>query len=162
MKRHSYPITNIGSVSLLMTFIVLCLAVFATLSLSGALSEYHYSQKIAQHNQEYYEASNEATQMLREIDRILHAAYANGSGNFYTVTEELLTGLGGIQTDFSLEQPTIAYTVPVGSTQSLQVILTLNPPEQTASGYYKISTWQEVPAATWNPDNSMHLMNSQQ
>lgn len=161
MRRHSYPITNIGSVSLLMTFIVLCLAIFATLSLSGAISEYRYSQKIAQHNQEYYEASNEATQLLREIDRILHAAYANGAGNFYTVTEELLTGIGGIQTDFSLEQPTIAYEVPVGDAQTLKVILTLNRPDQTASGYYKINSWQEVPATTWDSDDSLHLMDYQ-
>ena len=161
MKRQSYPVTNIGSVSLLMTFIVLCLAIFATLSLSGALSEYHYSQKIAQHNQEYYEASNEATQLLREIDRILHAAYANGSGSFYTASEELLTGLGGISMDFSLEQPTIAYEVSINDTQALKVILTLNRPDQTASGYYKISTWQEIHSTTWEGDDSLNLMNYQ-
>ena len=118
-------------------------------------------QKIAQHNQEYYEASNEATQLLREIDRILHAAYANGSGSFYTASEELLTGLGGISMDFSLEQPTIAYEVSINDTQALKVILTLNRPDQTASGYYKISTWQEIPSTTWEGDDSLNLMNYQ-
>lgn len=46
-EKRSHPVTNIGSVSLLMTFVVLCLAIFAALSISGAISEYRYSQKIA-------------------------------------------------------------------------------------------------------------------
>ena len=39
MKKTTHPIANIGSVSLLMIFIVLCLVVFSALSLSGTLSE---------------------------------------------------------------------------------------------------------------------------
>ena len=76
MKKTLYPVTNIGSVSLLMIFIVLCLAVLSTLSLSGALSEYRYSQKIAQHQADYYNASGSASRVLKEIDRILCQAHA--------------------------------------------------------------------------------------
>ena len=65
MKRRSYPVTNIGSVSLLMIFIVLCLVAFSALSLSGAVSDRQYSQKIARHNTEYYEASAQATGILK-------------------------------------------------------------------------------------------------
>ena len=65
MKKTLYPITNTGSVSLLMIFIVLCLTILSTLSLSGALGEYQYSQKIAQHHADYYRASGSASRMLR-------------------------------------------------------------------------------------------------
>lgn len=158
MQKKYSPITNIGSVSLLMTFIILCLVVFAMLSLSGAVSEYQYSQKIAQHNQDYYQASNEAVQMLRQIDRLLHAAYETKPDIYYAVVEEQLAGMRELQTDFTEENPTVTYEIPISSSQLLKVILTLNPPEQMEYGYYNITTWQEVPSSGWNGDDSLNLL----
>lgn len=158
MKKNYSPITNIGSVSLLMTFIILCLVIFATLSLSGAVSEYQYSQKVAQHNQDYHQASNEAVRILREIDRLLHAAYEAEPDIYYAVIEEQLSGMGELHVDFSEELPTVTYEIPVSNSQTLKVILTLNPPDQMKYGYYSITTWQEVPSSEWNGDDSLNLL----
>ncbi|MBQ0018409.1 MAG: hypothetical protein KBS63_04240 [Clostridiales bacterium] len=54
-RKVSAPASNIGIASLLVVFLVLCLVVFATLSLSTALNDYSQSQKQAQHVTEYYE-----------------------------------------------------------------------------------------------------------
>lgn len=158
MKRRSYPITNIGSVSLLMIFIILCLVVFSSLSLSGAVSDHQYSQKIAQHNAEYYQASAQATRILREIDQILHNTYQKSPADYYTAAGDELTAMESLSTDLGSESPSITYEVPVGERQMLKVVLALNEPGQLKDGYYRIISWQEVPASTWNGDDSLNLM----
>ena len=157
MKKSSFPITNIGSVSLLMTFIVLCLVTFSTLSLSGSVSEYHYSQKLAQHNLDYYEASNTATRILKEVDAILHDAYSEHRDSYYSSADSRLALLDSVTADFSKEVPTVSYAVPVSDRQSLQVVLTLNKPGQMKNGYYKITTWKEITSFEWNGDDQLNL-----
>lgn len=73
MKRNKQQSTfiNIGSSSLLMVFLVLCLTTFAILSLSSAQSDYSFSKKFAEHKTEYYEASSRAEMILGEIDQLL-------------------------------------------------------------------------------------------
>ncbi len=158
MNRRYSPITNIGSVSLLMTFIVLCLAVFATLSLSASISEYQYSLKIAEHNQEYYQASSAATQTLREIDRLLHAAYSSSPDIYYEVIEEQLTSMGTFTLNFGADKHAVSYEVPISDSQLLRVCLSLNEPSELKDGFYKITTWQEVPSSLWNGDDSLNLL----
>lgn len=158
MKKRSYPAANIGSASLLMTFIVLCLVVFATLALSSALSEYQYSQKIAEYNSDYYEASNTAMQTLKEMDRLLHDAYTASPENYDMMIEEKLKSLEEITTDFTGDEPTVSYQVPVNDIQTLNVTLTINMPPQTDGGYLRITTWQKIPATEWNGDDSLDLM----
>lgn len=158
MKKRSYPVTNIGSVSLLMTFIVLCLVIFATLALSGALSEYQYSRKIADYNADYYEASNTAMETLRDIDRILHDAYGASPEQYHRAVEEQLADLDTVTADFTGEEPTLTYQVPVNDTQTLHVVLTINAAPETAGGYLRITAWQKVPASEWNGDESLELI----
>lgn len=157
MKQNSFPVTNIGSVSLLMTFIVLCLVTFSTLSLSGSVSEYHYSQKLAEHNTDYYNASNEATAVLMEIDDILHSAYTQDQSQYYLKACEQLERLDRITADFSKDIPTITYEVPVSESQVLRVALSLNRPDQVKEGYYRITSWKEAAASDWNGDDRLNL-----
>lgn len=67
IKRNA----NIGTSSLILIFIVLCLAVFAVLSLEHAKREDLFSQKSAKAVQEYYRADAEGEKFLQEIDRIV-------------------------------------------------------------------------------------------
>lgn len=73
-NKHKPPITNIGSVSLIMIFIVLCMVTFAILSLSESTSDYKFTEKLAEHTTAYYTASSKAENALAEIDQILHDA----------------------------------------------------------------------------------------
>lgn len=158
-RRESvHPFTNIGTVSLLMTFIVLCLVIFAALSISGALSEYRYSQRIAQHNVDYYSASSQASDMLRNIDGILKNAYELDPEHYYETAEEQLAPIVHVSADFTSETPSVTYETAIDDAQSLRVVLVLNPPGQMEEGYYRITSWQEVPSSEWNGDDSLNLM----
>lgn len=56
MNKRKFPVTNIGSVSLLMIFIVLCMVTLAALSLSTASGSYRSAQTLAGHTTAYYRA----------------------------------------------------------------------------------------------------------
>lgn len=158
MKKLSVPVTNIGSVSLLMTFIILCLVTFSTLSLSHSASEYRYSLKLAEHNQAYYAASAKASVTLAKIDAILNEAYKDNRAGYCGEVAEKLAQLGNVATDFSGDVWTVSFTTPVDDAQALQVVLTLNQPEDSAGGYYKITSWRESNARVWKGDDSLHLI----
>lgn len=158
MKKSSFPVTNIGSVSLLMIFTVLCLVTFATLSLSSTVSEYRYSRKLAEHNQAYYLASNTATATLREIDDILNTAYTEDEERYYANVRKELARLEDVTADFSGDAPTIAYEVPVNATQALRIVLSLNGQADLDKGYYRIVSWKEIASTQWNGDNSLKLI----
>lgn len=70
-KQQSYFV-NIGSSSLLVIFLILCLVTFAILSLSSAKSDYTFSERLAEHKRAYYEASSRAEDIVAEIDSILY------------------------------------------------------------------------------------------
>ena len=63
-NKHKPPITNIGSVSLIMIFIVLCMVIFAILSLSESTGDYKFTEKLASHTTDYYTASSQAERAL--------------------------------------------------------------------------------------------------
>lgn len=158
MKKTLYPVTNIGSVSLLMIFIVLCLAVLSTLSLSGALSEYRYSQKVAQHQADYYSASGSASRVLKEIDRILYLAHTEHPEDYYRTAEQQLTLLEGVKADLLSQSPSITYQIPVDDSQSLRITLAVTSPDELEQGYYRITSWQEISSSEWNGDDTLNLM----
>jgi len=63
-----------GSTSILLIFVLLCLVIFASLSLVSANSDQKLSQKLAARTQAYYAACNEAERALAALD----AALQNG------------------------------------------------------------------------------------
>ena len=74
-NRRKFPITNIGSVTLMMILIVLCMVTFAALSLSTAVSDHQAAEKFTAHVHDYYEASNQAEEQLASIDEVLQTAW---------------------------------------------------------------------------------------
>ena len=66
MNKKKFSVTNIGSISLLMIFIILCMVTLAALSLSSAASEANTARKFADHNTKYYQADNQAEETLKQ------------------------------------------------------------------------------------------------
>lgn len=62
---------NIGSSSLILIFIVLCLATFAVLSLGNAKREDGFSRKSAESVQEYYRADAKGAAFVQEMDLLM-------------------------------------------------------------------------------------------
>ncbi|WP_418745961.1 hypothetical protein [Frisingicoccus sp.] len=178
MKRNKQQSTfvNIGSSSLLIVFLVLCLTTFAILSLSSAQSDYSFSKRSAEHKTEYYEASSRAEMILGEIDQILaetaeqiNAAQKNAvqeKADSELASFELAAAarLDGKEIDNiplsctgTEEGTVISYQVPSGAKQALNVSLLITN-DSGHENYYKIQAWQLISTSDWNADNSLNLI----
>ena len=69
IKKSSKAGMSIGASSILIIFIIVCLVTFAVLSLVSAGADYRLSQKVAERNQSYYNATSAAQEKLRDLSR---------------------------------------------------------------------------------------------
>lgn len=161
MKKKNFSITNIGTVSLLMIFIILCMVTFAALSLSSAAADHRFSQNMADHSKEYYKASGQAETKLAEIDRILDIAYkgAESDDDYY---QQIKDSLPEISQTFTKENPLISYQAEMNDSQAVFVKLRILSPTEIASNgsssYYQIVAWKEINTKEWKGDNSIKLI----
>lgn len=130
-KRFSPP--AVGGISLLVVFAVLCLTVFALLSLTTVQADVRLADASAQAAADYYAADLEAQTILA---RLRNGERPEG------VT---FTGSGLLRAE---------YACRISDTQELQVSVIL----QSISGReYVIERWQAVPSAEWESDESLDL-----
>lgn len=150
MKRdkQSSSFVNIGSSSLLIIFLILCLATFAILSLSSAKSDYTSGQKLAQHKKEYYEASAKAETILAKIDQALAEADNTQESNIPTEVDDI---------SINREGKEVSYEIPMSEKQALHVTLCLNDPKEHET-FYEITAWQVISTNTWEGNQSIELM----
>lgn len=142
--KQQSSFVNIGSSSLLIIFLILSLVTFAILSLSGAKSDYSFSQRLADHKTAYYEASNQAERILGQIDEALAAGEALDGQQLEGIT-------------IQAEEGTLTFSVPMEGEQELLVKLEVTD-SITAETYYTIKTWQIISTKTWESDQSIQLL----
>jgi hypothetical protein len=135
---------NIGLPSIMLIFVVLCLVSFGVLSLVSANADRKLSKKVLTRQQEYYNASNTAQEMLAEVDNKLHTAY-----NKATTRDEYMTLISEIPT---------SYTYEISDIQSLIVTLSYLYPSQADEPLYQITMWKVVTADDLDYDTSLHLI----
>lgn len=161
-KQQSYFV-NIGSSSLLVIFLILCLVTFAILSLSSAKSDHSFSQRLARHRQIYYEASAKAEETVEEIDLILAGAAGSSDGfdHYLSSVSAALneSQVNGISVNCNTEEKetVISFQIPAGESQSLQVALQVTDYRE-AKTYYTIRTWQVVNHGVPESDRSLNLI----
>lgn len=163
MNKKKFSVMNIGSISLLMIFIILCMVILAALSLSSAAGNKSSADKFAVHSTNYYKASNQAEEVLDQIDGILAKSYqiSPDSSTYFSEIKAMLSESDiGVNLNVSIESKpaTLNYTTTVDGSQALEVELTLNDPWTTSSGFYTITSWKEVATNAWDADNSMKLI----
>lgn len=144
--RESSSFVNIGSSSLLIIFLILCLATFAVLSLSSAKSDYNSSRRLAQHRAEYYEAAAKAETVLAGIDRALAEGMSPG---------DIPTDVNGILIETDGHE--CSYEIPMSEKQALRIALRLTDPAEHEN-YYEIAAWQVISAGDWEGSQSIDLM----
>ena len=166
-NKHKPPITNIGSVSLIMVFIVLCMVTFAILSLSESTGDYKFTEKLASHTTDYYTASSQAERALAEIDTLLHETGENAIGSetlFYqnvieAINNTSISSINDLSATFDHDEVLyISYDVPVGDSQKLYVRLRVNAPQTSTTAAYTITAWQTLQTDEWNGDDSIQLI----
>ena len=128
-ERASVPAT--GGISLLTVFAVLCLTVFALLSLSTVRADGRLGEAAAQAAEDYYAADREAQAILAQLRCGL--------------VPEGVTERDGIY----------SYACPISDTLELRVEVEMEW-ELEGEGY-AVRRWQAVPAGRWETDTGLDV-----
>lgn len=127
MNKKSMRFPPIGGSSLLVIFAVLCLTVFALLSLSTAQAGGRLSDASAQAVSDYYRADCLAEEILAQLRS------------------------GQLPEGVAVEDGVYSYTCPISDTQALAVSVRLD------RDHYTVLRWQAVSTIEWTPDESIDL-----
>lgn len=124
-KRFSPPAT--GGISLLVVFAVLCLTVFALLSLTTVQANRRLADASVQAVEDYYAADSQAQSILARLRA------------------------GELPEGVKQEDNRYSYVCPISSTQELQAEVAVQGAE------YKILRWQAVSSVDWQADDTLDL-----
>jgi len=130
MRKSDTP-AAVGGSSLLVIFAVLCLTVFALLSLSTVQADGRLTAVSVNAAKDYYEADTRAEEILAEIR----------SGNLPEGVEQ--------------EGDIYKYSCPVSKTQVLQVTV------RADENGYEVLQWQTVSSVGWEADDNLHVWDGQ-
>lgn len=122
-RRSSAP--AVGGASLLVVFAVLCLTIFALLSLSTVQADNRLSQASANAVSSYYRADCRAQEILAQLRSGVLLPDVSAEGNVYS------------------------YACPISETQTLSVQVRLTDTE------YRILSWKTVTTDKWETDNRL-------
>ena len=136
MNKRSAP--TVGASSLLVIFAVLCLTVFAMLSLSTVQADKRLSDRSAAAALGYYEADTEAEKIFARLragelpDGVTVTTYAAEEGT-------------------AIQGNIYSYTCTISETQAIRVELA----EQ--DGVWTVLRWQSVSTTEWEADDSVDI-----
>lgn len=130
-KGFSPPTT--GGASLLTVFAVLCLTVFALLSLSTVRADSSLSEASAKAVYDYYVADGKAQELLARLR------------------------YGELPADVTVEGDLCRYIVPISETQELRVEV-----EVRSTNDYTILRWQAVPVGDWEYNEDLDLWDGEE
>ena len=128
-KKKQYFGMNIGSASILLIFIILCLVSFAVLSIVSTNADSKLTQRVLNRTTAYYEACNSAETALAAVDSTLRSIYDtsdDADSYFQTVGHSK------------------SYAIPVTDLQTLQVTIEILYPETNDDTFYRITSWQVI------------------
>lgn len=125
-KNNSFGV-NVGTSSLLLVFVILCLVSFATLSVVSSNADKNLSSKVTEKSHAYYDACNEAELKLMSIDQTLKSVYDSG-----VTRDEYYEKVG----------ETIDFAVAISDVQTLHIKASVNYPVNAGDYFYTITSWK--------------------
>lgn len=125
-KKKQFGI-NIGSSSILLVFVILCLVSFAVLSIVSANADNKLSARVLERTTAYYTACNQAEQSLAGMDQTLRRVYESSADE---------------ETYFASVGHGKSYVIPISDLQSLQVSIDILYPQTAEDPFYQITSWQ--------------------
>lgn len=137
MRRGGHMGT--GTVSLILMFSVLCIVIFALLTVSTAAGEHALAEKAAQTQQAYYQADSRAADIAAQVlaARDSRPGEIDGVAVTWNQGEE-----GGL---------TASFACPVDQERTLLVELELNGED------FAVKRWQCVRTGEWEADDSIEV-----
>lgn len=147
-QRTSGGKVNIGAASLVLVFIVLCLATFGLLSLSSAKGDLSLAERQAEAVSGYYEADRKGQEWVRQVDAVLQEEMGKGDDSS-SASDAVKARLGDI---YRQDEGIISTDIPMEHGQSLRIELTLVCGEGVR---YQIRSWYVYDSGQYEIDNSM-------
>lgn len=141
-KRREFRV-NVGTSSILLIFVVLCLVAFATLSIVSANADYKLSRRVADRTAAYYEAANLAEKYIASIDKTLQGVYLTAE------SEEAY---------FATVGHSKSYLVPISDLQSLSIKLDILYPTTDGEPFYRITCWQVITTGELEYEDSYNFI----
>ncbi|HIW21115.1 MAG TPA: hypothetical protein H9887_03740 [Candidatus Dorea intestinavium] len=160
MKKRVTPLTNLGTVSLLMILIVLFLVTFSTLSLTGSLRDHYLSENVADNTYHYYQANNRANLMLYDIDQAFLSLSDYEGEDFDQLLLKKLSAIENLKVEQRKDsnQLLLSFSEEAGKKQILNIELLTSSQKDFNQGFYTIKKWVTTPTKDWSGDHSYHLM----
>lgn len=158
-KEKGYSGFQIGTSFLLVIFVIICLVLLGVLSLSGALRDRGYSDRMAEKTKRYYAAVSSAQHRLGEIDEMLtglkedfeeYGMYLEEVGVIASKRDDIVCVREG-------ERLLLSYREPITDSQSLAVEVEVLDPER-GEGNYRIVKWQEISENIWEEEGTLPVL----
>lgn len=146
-EKSSRNKVSIGASSLILIFIVLCMATFGLLSLSSAQGDLKLARRNADAVKGYYEADNEGQQWLKDVDGVLMEEMGKGQ-NSDQCSLEIKDRLGDL---YDRETGLISTDIPMDRGRSLRIELVLMCGEKR----YEVKSWYVYNSEEYEIDTSM-------
>jgi len=137
MDNKKYSGVGVGSTSIIMIFVVLCLTTFSVLSLTSANVGKRYSEKLKINANQKIDAQNEANQLLIKIDMILLDASRDLIN--YEATVQTISSLDGVKVTNQTDAYIASFDIPINKTRFLSVELKI--PSSPSDERYEIIKW---------------------
>lgn len=145
---------NIGSASLILIFIVLCLATFGLLSLTSANNDWKLADKNAKAVQTYYMADSQGEEFLQMVDQTLTEAFRDQEDQ-----DACRLALKNELGDYYQEDTgMIATEIPMDYGQVLHIELALRCGGERP---FDIEAWKVVNLSDYEIDNSLPVWTGQ-
>ncbi|MCH1948029.1 hypothetical protein MCJ35_02290 [Enterocloster sp. OA13] len=146
-EKSSRNKVSIGASSLILIFIVLCMATFGLLSLSSAQGDLKLARRNADAVKGYYEADNEGQQWLKDVDGVLMEEMGKGQDSAQC-SLEIKDRLGDL---YDRETGLISTDIPMDRGRSLRIELVLMCGEKR----YEVKSWYVYNSEEYEIDTSM-------
>ncbi|MBR4720003.1 MAG: hypothetical protein IKP31_07165 [Lachnospiraceae bacterium] len=137
---------NVGTSSVLVSFVLLCMVSFAALAYLSAHSDYTLSMQTAQRTTEYYEANRIAELYMANIEGLLskHVKTCRNAGDYYSSIGALFDDNDSVfvsEEEIRDNPVTLSYTVPINDTLELNVTLKAHYPDEDDHSIFTIEGW---------------------
>lgn len=145
---------SIGASSLILIFIVLCMATFGLLSLSSAQGDLKLAMRNAEAVKHFYEAEAEGQRWLRDVDQVLMEEMGEGKDSSQS-SARVKERLGSI---YDRETGLVTTDIPMDRGRALHIELGLVCGRQR----YEINSWYVYNSDEYEIDNSMPVWNTEE
>lgn len=143
-KKDPISFSNFGFSTILLSFVMICVLTFSVLTLVTANSDYKLSKKVADKNQAFYGAQEQAYEKLNTLETMFINSYfsTHSEEDYLKQIESESPEFGTFLT--SADGYYILYEEPIAPDQYLSVKLKIKYPKENSHTFFEIVEWKSI------------------